>query len=77
MSKLDRILKILLSRKKKSKRRYPMAAAGVVAAVLGALIKAATLTKTFPEPFDIYGNIILFIAVLLIVYDIAKGGLYD
>jgi len=54
MSKLDRILKILLSRNKKSKRRYPMAAAGVVAAVLGALIKAATLTKTFPEPFDIY-----------------------
>ena len=62
---------------KKKKQKYPIAAAGVIAAVLGALLKATALTQTFPKPYDLYGNLILFLGLLLIVYDIARGGLYD
>lgn len=62
---------------KKKRKDYPVAAAGVVAAVLGALLKATVLTQTFPKPFDVYGNLILFLGLLLIVYDVARGGLYD
>jgi len=62
---------------KKKKKQYPIAAAGVVAAVIGGLIKATVLTETFPKPWDLYGNVILFVGLLLIVYDIARGGLYD
>lgn len=59
------------------KKQYPAAAVGVVAAVIGGLIKATVLTETFPKPYDGYANVALFLAVLLIVYDIARGGLYD
>lgn len=76
-------------KKKKSKREsgdlitvkvrsaYALTKVGVVAAVIGGLIKASVLTETFPQPFDILGNVILFVAVLLIVIDIARGGLED
>ena len=62
---------------KKKKKQYPIAAAGVVAAIIGGLIKATVLTETFPQPWGLYGNVILFLGLLLIVYDIARGGLYD
>ncbi len=62
---------------KKKRKEYPIAAAGVVAAVLGGLLKATALTQTFPKPFDVYGNLILFLGLLLIIYDVARGGLYD
>lgn len=62
---------------KKKKQKYPIAAAGVVAAVIGGLLKASALTQTFPEPWNLYGNVVLFLGLLLIVFDIAKGGLYD
>lgn len=61
----------------KKKKQYPVAAAGVVAAVIGGLVKATVLTQTFPKPYDVLGNLILFLGLLLIVYDIARGGLYD
>lgn len=56
---------------------HKLAKAGVVAAIFGVLIKATALTQTFPQPFDLLGNLILFIAILIIVFDIAKGGLLD
>ena len=62
---------------KAKKKKYPAAAAGVVAAVVGGLLKATALTASFPKPFDLWGNVILFLGMLLIVYDIARGGLYD
>lgn len=62
---------------KKKKQKYPIAAAGVVAAVIGGMLKATVLTQTFPQPYDLYGNVVLFLGLLLIVYDIARGGLYD
>lgn len=62
---------------KKKKAHYPIAAAGVVAAVIGGMLKATVLTETFPKPWDVYGNLILFLGLLLIIYDVARGGLYD
>ncbi len=62
---------------KKKRKQYPIAAAGVIAAVLGSLLKATVLTQTFPKPYDLYGNLILFLGLLLIIYDVARGGLYD
>ncbi|MBI2578334.1 MAG: hypothetical protein HYW26_01340 [Candidatus Aenigmarchaeota archaeon] len=62
---------------KKKKQKYPVAAAGVVAAVIGGMLKATALTQTFPKPWDLYGNVILFLGLLLIVFDIMRGGLYD
>ncbi len=62
---------------KKKKQKYPIAAAGVVAAIIGGFLKATVLTQTFPKPWDLWGNVILFVGLLLIVYDVARGGLYD
>lgn len=62
---------------KKKKQKYPVAAAGVVAAIIGGMLKATALTQTFPKPWDLYGNVILFLGLLLIVFDIMRGGLYD
>lgn len=61
----------------KNRKKYPMAAAGVVAAIVGGLLKATVLTQTFPKPWDVYANAAIFLGLLLVVYDIARGGLYD
>ena len=56
---------------------YKVASGAVVAAAVGGLLKLSEITKTFPPPADLLGNIIIFFAVLLFVIDIARGGLYD
>ena len=53
------------------------AAAGVVAAIFGGILKLLEVTKTFPYPSDLIGNVIIFAGVILIIYDISRGGLYD
>ncbi len=74
---LDKIAKILDRAAKLLKGPYKVASAGVVTGVIGGLIKLQVLTKTFPEPFDVVGNVIIFVAVLMVVADLARGGLLD
>jgi hypothetical protein len=57
--------------------QYKVTSAGVVSAIIGGLIKLNVLTETFPQPFDVVGNVIIFAAVLMVVIDIARGGLMD
>lgn len=59
------------------KGKYRVTSGAVVAAIMGGLLKLTEITKTFPPPVDMIGNFIIFAAVILIVIDIAKGGLYD
>lgn len=54
-----------------------VAAGAVIAAALGGLLKLTEVTRTFPPPADLLGNIVIFFAVLFFVADLAKGGLYD
>lgn len=76
-STLDKISDILTKAGKLLKGPHKVASGAVVAAIFGGLLKATSLTQTFPEPWDMLGNVIIFIAIILIVIDIAKGGLYD
>lgn len=76
-STLDKIANIFDKAAKLLKGPHKVASGAVIAAALGALLKLSEITKTFPPPSDMFGNIIIFIAVLLFVIDIAKGGLYD
>jgi hypothetical protein len=56
---------------------YRVTTGAVVAAVIGGLIKLADITKTFPGEAGTVANVIIFIAVLFVVADICKGGLFD
>ncbi len=56
---------------------YRVTSGAVVAAVIGGLIKLGEITHTFPQPADVIANVIIFIAVLFVVADICKGGLFD
>jgi len=56
---------------------YRVTTGAVVAAILGGLIKLTDVTKTFPKEADVIANVIIFIAVLFVVADICKGGLFD
>ena len=56
---------------------YRLAKAGVVAAVIGAILKLSEVTKTFPYPADLFGNLVIFCAVIAIAIDFCKGGLLD
>ena len=76
-STLDKISDIFTKAGKLLKGPHKVASGAVIAAALGALLKLSEITKTFPPPSDMFGNIIIFIAVLLFIVDIAKGGLYD
>lgn len=71
------VLADLLERTSALLRGYKVAAGAVVAAAIGGLLKLTEVTKTFPPPADLLGNVIIFFAVLFFVADIAKGGLYD
>jgi len=76
-STLDKIASIFSNAAKVLRGPHKVAAGTVVAAALGGLLKLTEITKTFPAPADLVGNLIIFIAVILFVLDIAKGGLYD
>jgi hypothetical protein len=76
-STLEKISDVLDKAAKLMKGPYKVASAGVVTAIIGGLIKMQALTQTFPEPFDTVGNVIIFIAVLMVVIDICRGGLLD
>ncbi len=56
---------------------YRITSGAVVAAIIGGMIKLGEITKTFPQPADTLANVIIFIAVLLVIADICKGGLFD
>ena len=56
---------------------YRVTTGAVVAAIIGGLIKLGDITHTFPQPADTLANVIIFIAVLFVVADICKGGLFD
>ena len=62
---------------KAAKGPYRATTGAVVAAIIGGLIKLLEVTKTFPQPADVIANVIIFIAVLFVVADICKGGLFD
>ena len=49
----------------------------VITALLGSILKLGEITQTFAPPADLLGNIIIFAAVLFVVADICKGGLFD
>lgn len=49
----------------------------VITALLGGVLKLCEITKTFPPPSDLLGNVIIFAAILFIVADVCKGGLFD
>lgn len=74
---LDKIGDILTKAGRLFKGPHRVASGALVAAALGALLKLTEITKTFPPPADILGNVVIFFAVLFFVADIAKGGLYD
>ena len=44
---------------------------------MGGILKLGEITKTFPPPADLLGNVIIFAAVLFVVADVCKGGLFD
>jgi hypothetical protein len=76
-STLDKISDIFDKAAKLLKGPHKVASGAVIAAALGALLKLSEITKTFPPPSDMLGNLVIFVAVLLFIVDIAKGGLYD
>jgi hypothetical protein len=49
----------------------------VITALLGGILKLGEITQSFPPPSDLLGNVIIFAAVLFVVADVCKGGLFD
>ncbi len=76
-SLLEQISDLFGKASKLLKGPHKVASGALVAAALGGLLKLTEVTKTFPPPADIVGNVVIFFAVLLFVADITKGGLYD
>lgn len=76
-STLDKIANIFDKAAKLLRGPHKVASGAVVVAAIGGLLKLSEITKTFPEPADMIGNVVIFFAVILFVLDIAKGGLYD
>ena len=74
---LDKFSRLLTKTARLLKGPYKATTGAVVAACLGGLLKLAEITKTFPPPADIFGNAVIFVAVLIFVADVAKGGLFD
>ncbi|MCK5019202.1 MAG: hypothetical protein KAS32_19235 [Candidatus Peribacteraceae bacterium] len=74
---LDKVAKVLDKAAKLLKGPYKVASAGAIAAIFGTLLKMTALTQTFPEPFDTVGNVVIFVAILMVVIDISRGGLLD
>ncbi len=49
----------------------------VITALIGGVLKLGEISRTFPPPADLLGNVIIFAAVLFIVADACRGGLFD
>ena len=49
----------------------------VITAIIGGVLKLGSIAETFPPPADLLANVIIFAAVLFIVADVCKGGLFD
>ena len=75
-SALDKVGNLLENAAKVIKTKKVTAGA-LMAAVLGGMIKLTVLTETFPQPFDVVGNVIIFAAVLMVIIDLCRGGLED
>ena len=73
---LDKIVRALTA-VNDMRKPHKLATAGVVTALVGGLIKATAFTQTFPAPWDVFGNVILFLALILLVIDFIKGGIMD
>ena len=65
---IDAIKELANSRKRKT------VAVGIVSAIVSALLKAQSLTATFPDPWEMWANAALFIAIILIAIDFMFGG---
>ncbi len=52
---------------KTNQRVWKTAKVGVVTALVGGIFKAISLTETFPQPFDTIGNVVLFLAFLIML----------
>ncbi|MBI4021079.1 MAG: hypothetical protein HY369_02460 [Candidatus Aenigmarchaeota archaeon] len=76
-SSLDKFADILDRTVEVLKGPHRVAAGAVIAAALGGLLKLTEVTKTFPPPADLAGNLVVFFAVIFFVADVAKGGLYE
>ncbi len=74
---LDKLAKVMDKAARLLKGPYKAVSGAVIAAVLGGVLKLTEITKTFPPPADLIGNIIIFAAVLFVVLDLCKGGLLD
>ena len=75
-SLLDQISRFLESSAKVLRTEKAVTGA-VITALLGGILKLGEITKTFPPPADLLGNVIIFAAVLFVVADVCKGGLFD
>ena len=76
-STLDNISNLFDKATKLFKSPYKAVSGAVIAAVIGGLFKLTEITKTFPPPADLMGNVIIFIAVLIVIVDLCRGGLLD
>jgi len=74
---LDKISDILTKAGRLIKGPHKVASGAVIAACIGGLFKLMEITKTWPPPADMIGNLIIFAAVIMFVFDVARGGLYD
>jgi hypothetical protein len=74
---LDKIAKVMDKAARLLKGPYKTVSGAVIAALFGAILKLTEVTKTFPPPADLIGNIIIFAAVLFIAVDLCRGGLLD
>ncbi len=75
-SALDQISRFLEASAKVLRSERAVTGA-VITAVIGGVLKLGEISRTFPPPADMIGNIIIFAAVLFIVADVCKGGLFD
>jgi hypothetical protein len=73
---LDKVIEAL-QEVNKARKPYRLATAGVVSAIVGGLLKAQALTSTFPQPWDTYANVILFLAIVAMAIDFMMTGLLD
>jgi hypothetical protein len=57
--------------------KYKVAIGGIGGLILGLLGLAVSIAEKFPEPWSYILLLIVFVSAILIVADIASGGLLD